>query len=213
MKDEKFVKASEDAYYSLNLSEFPNFHQSGNIEGMRARYYGKDAYLAQAGNFIYHVDEDTFHAVKDYEFIRQQPEWLQEVSKTLADSKIQQQASLYIGSPHSQTVISLSIQADMMRKMLEQIDKSVTEARLAGPNAVGEMYVSCKFNGEHKLISLTQNDKKSLLDLLTDERDARIKMIAARELAEPLFNSVVKEIKNNQEQTSVSTSNAMDVCS
>lgn len=210
MKDEKFVKASEDAYYSLNLSEFPNFHQSGNIEGMRARYYGKDAYLAQAGNFIYHVDEDTFHAVKDYDFIRQQPEWLQEVSKTLADSKIQQQASLYIGSPHSQTVISLSIQADIIRKMLEQIDKSVTEARLAGPNAVGEMYVSCKFNGEHKLISLTQNDKKSLLDLLTDERDARIKMIAARELAEPLFNSVVKEIKNNQEQTSVSTSNAMD---
>ena len=210
MKDEKFVKASEDAYYSLNLSEFPNFHQSGNIEGMRARYYGKDAYLAQAGNFIYHVDEDTFHAIKNYDFIRQQPEWLQEVSKTLADSKIQKQASLYIGSPHSQTVISLSIQTDIIRKMLGQIDKSVTEARLAGPNAVGEMYVSCKFNGEHKLISLTQNDKKSLLDLMTDERDARIKMIAARELAEPLFNSVGKEVENNQEKTSVSTSNAMD---
>ena len=66
MKDERFVKTGEDAYRLLNLQQFPNFHESGNIEGMRNRYYGKDAYLVHAGHYIYHVDEDTFRAVKDF---------------------------------------------------------------------------------------------------------------------------------------------------
>lgn len=208
MKDDRFLKTDEQTYELLQLTNFPNFHASGSIEGMRSRYYGEDAYLVQAGNFIYHVDEDTFHAVKDNDYIRQQPEWLQDVNKTLADIKIQQLSSLYKNSSHSHTVMSLAIQSDLMRKMLKRIDKSVTEARLAGPNAVGEMYVSCKFNGEHKLVSLTQDDKRSLLDLLPDERDAKLKMIAARELAEPLFKSMDKEFDNNLGQAAIA--NAMD---
>ena len=210
MKDERFLKTDEQTYELLQLTNFPNFHASGSIEGMRARYYGEDAYLVHAGNFIYHVDEDTFHAVKDNDFIRQQPEWLQGVNKTLADIKIQQLSSLYKNSSHSHTVMSLAIQSNLMQKMLDRIDKSVTGARLAGPNAVGEMYAVCKFNGEHKLVSLTQDDKRSLLDLLPDERDAKLKMIAARELAEPLFKSMDKEFENNLGQAAISTTNAMD---
>lgn len=210
MKDERLLKTDEQTYELLQLTNFPNFHASGSIEGMRARYYGEDAYLVQAGNFIYHVDEDTFHAVKDNDFIRQQPEWLQDVNRTLADIKIQQLSSLYKKSSHSHTVMSLAIQSDLMQKMLDRIDKSVTGARLTGPNAVGEMYAVCKFNGEHKLVSLTQDDKRSLLDLLPDERDAKLKMIAARELAEPLFKSMDKEFDNNLGQATISTTNAMD---
>lgn len=37
------------------LSEFPNFHKSGNITGMRKLYYGKDALLVRCGEYIYNV--------------------------------------------------------------------------------------------------------------------------------------------------------------
>ena len=37
------------------LSEFPNFHKSGSIIGMKKIYYGKDALLVRNGNYIYNV--------------------------------------------------------------------------------------------------------------------------------------------------------------
>lgn len=40
---------------SLQLSNFPNFHKSGSIKGMKKMYYGKDALLIKAGNYIYNV--------------------------------------------------------------------------------------------------------------------------------------------------------------
>jgi hypothetical protein len=39
---------------ALNLSEFPNFHQSGNVRGMR-NVYGKNALLVRCGEWIYNV--------------------------------------------------------------------------------------------------------------------------------------------------------------
>lgn len=38
-----------------NISELPNFHKSGSVEGMKKLYYGKDALLVQCGNYIYNV--------------------------------------------------------------------------------------------------------------------------------------------------------------
>lgn len=38
-----------------NLDDFPNFHKSGSIRGMKKLYYGKDALLVRCGSYIYNV--------------------------------------------------------------------------------------------------------------------------------------------------------------
>jgi hypothetical protein len=39
----------------LGLSNFPNFHKSGSIIGMKRDYYGKNALLVKCGQYIYNV--------------------------------------------------------------------------------------------------------------------------------------------------------------
>jgi len=41
-----------------NISRFPNFHQTGSIKGMKAKYYGKNALLVKCGNYIYNVSSE-----------------------------------------------------------------------------------------------------------------------------------------------------------
>lgn len=41
-----------------NLSNFPNFHKSGSITGMKKLYYGKDALLVRCGDYIYNVTSE-----------------------------------------------------------------------------------------------------------------------------------------------------------
>lgn len=41
--------------FAYLLSDCPNFHKSGSITGMRARFYGKDAQLIRCGSYIYNV--------------------------------------------------------------------------------------------------------------------------------------------------------------
>lgn len=45
-------KTLKDIY---NLSQYPNFHASGSIAGMKNLYYGKDALLVRSGAYIYNV--------------------------------------------------------------------------------------------------------------------------------------------------------------
>ena len=40
------------------LSEFPNFHKSGSIIGMKKLYYGKNALLVANGDYIYNVTSE-----------------------------------------------------------------------------------------------------------------------------------------------------------
>lgn len=40
------------------LSEFPNFHRSGSIKGMKKIYYGENALLVRKGSYIYNVTSD-----------------------------------------------------------------------------------------------------------------------------------------------------------
>lgn len=40
---------------AVNISEFPNFHKSGSIRGMKKMYYGKSALLVRCGSYIYNV--------------------------------------------------------------------------------------------------------------------------------------------------------------
>jgi hypothetical protein len=37
------------------LKDFPNFHKSGSIKGMKKLYYGNDALLVRCGDYIYNV--------------------------------------------------------------------------------------------------------------------------------------------------------------
>lgn len=37
------------------VDQFPNFHRSGSIRGMKRLYYGKDALLVRCGQWIYNV--------------------------------------------------------------------------------------------------------------------------------------------------------------
>ena len=39
----------------LGIDEFPNFHKSGSIKGMKDKYYGKNSLLVRCGNYIYNV--------------------------------------------------------------------------------------------------------------------------------------------------------------
>ncbi len=39
-----------------NISgQFPNFHKTGSISGMKKQFYGKHALLVRQGSFIYNV--------------------------------------------------------------------------------------------------------------------------------------------------------------
>jgi hypothetical protein len=38
-----------------HISDYPNFHSTGSVTGMRKQYYGKMALLVKCGDFIYNV--------------------------------------------------------------------------------------------------------------------------------------------------------------
>ena len=39
----------------VNIDNYPNFHRTGSIIGMKKHYYGKDALLVRCGQYIYNV--------------------------------------------------------------------------------------------------------------------------------------------------------------
>ena len=39
----------------LHLGDFPNFSATGNVWGMKHKYYGEDALLVRCGSWIYNV--------------------------------------------------------------------------------------------------------------------------------------------------------------
>lgn len=43
-----------------NLSQYPNFHASGSIRGMKEKYYGRNAYLVKSGSYIYNVPAEIY---------------------------------------------------------------------------------------------------------------------------------------------------------
>lgn len=40
------------------LSRFPNFHKTGDVAGMKQRYYGLDALLVKCGDYNYNVSSE-----------------------------------------------------------------------------------------------------------------------------------------------------------
>lgn len=41
----------------VGLDNFPNFHKSGSIVGMKKLYYGENALLVRCGSYIYDVSK------------------------------------------------------------------------------------------------------------------------------------------------------------
>ena len=39
----------------VKIDDYPNFHKSGNVRGMKENVYGKDALLVRCGDYIYKV--------------------------------------------------------------------------------------------------------------------------------------------------------------
>ena len=39
----------------IGIGQFPNFHRSGSIKGMKEKYYGENALLVKCGRYIYNV--------------------------------------------------------------------------------------------------------------------------------------------------------------
>ena len=39
----------------VGIDQYPNFHKTGSIAGMKKRVYGKDALLVRCGSYIYNV--------------------------------------------------------------------------------------------------------------------------------------------------------------
>lgn len=40
---------------ALGIQDYPNFHHTGSITGMKKLFYGKDALLVRCGQWIYNV--------------------------------------------------------------------------------------------------------------------------------------------------------------
>lgn len=51
-------RLSVDDGKKLGISNFPNFHKSGSVRGMKRLYYGMNALLVQCGSFIYNVSSE-----------------------------------------------------------------------------------------------------------------------------------------------------------
>ena len=47
-----------------NIDQYPNFHRSGSVYGMKKRYYGENALLVRCGEWIYNVPESVYYAAK-----------------------------------------------------------------------------------------------------------------------------------------------------
>ena len=58
-KDAKIMRTREALSLSKAMFEdFPNFHKSGSIRGMKKLYYGKGALLVKCDDYIYNVSSD-----------------------------------------------------------------------------------------------------------------------------------------------------------
>jgi len=45
---------------AINIGQYPNFHRTGSIIGMKRMFYGKDATLIKCGNYIYNVPKEIW---------------------------------------------------------------------------------------------------------------------------------------------------------
>ena len=49
---------------TIKIFDYPNFHKSGSIAGMKKHVYGKDALLVRCGGWIYKVPEEIYNQAR-----------------------------------------------------------------------------------------------------------------------------------------------------
>ena len=54
------MNKTEKQIYELYL--YPNFSATGSVQGMKEKYYGKDALLVRSGAWIYKVPAQIYYA-------------------------------------------------------------------------------------------------------------------------------------------------------
>lgn len=55
----KYMRKAEKELYKLD--RYPNFSITGNIYGMKKKYYGMDALLVRSGSWIYKVPPEIYN--------------------------------------------------------------------------------------------------------------------------------------------------------
>lgn len=63
-KSYPLVRVRKQFAAKLGLGNFPNFHASGSVSGMKKQYYGKDALLVRCGSYIYNVTPEVYEEAK-----------------------------------------------------------------------------------------------------------------------------------------------------
>lgn len=56
----KYMRKTEKELYQLD--RYPNFSITGNIYGMKKKYYGMDALLVRSGSWIYKVPPEIYNS-------------------------------------------------------------------------------------------------------------------------------------------------------
>ena len=52
---------TKDEAIRYNLDQYPSFGPNGNVAGMKAKVYGKDALLVRCGAYVYHVPASIYN--------------------------------------------------------------------------------------------------------------------------------------------------------
>ncbi len=60
----KSIYVKTEYHDRLNLSQFPNAGPYPCVEGMKNKYWGRDALVVRCGRYAYKVDERTYNEAK-----------------------------------------------------------------------------------------------------------------------------------------------------
>lgn len=60
----KTIHIPVNRYKELHLERFPSAGPRPSIVGMKKLFWGEVAFVVQCGQYIYHVDEETYYAAK-----------------------------------------------------------------------------------------------------------------------------------------------------
>lgn len=60
----KTIRVPVNRYKELHLEQFPSAGPGASIAGMKNLYWGKTSLVVQCGQYIYHVDEETYYTAR-----------------------------------------------------------------------------------------------------------------------------------------------------
>lgn len=58
------IRVRKEFAHKLGLGNFPNFHASGSVIGMKQQFYGMYSQLIRCGSYIYKVTPEVYEEAK-----------------------------------------------------------------------------------------------------------------------------------------------------